>query len=44
MLCMAIPVTLLFYIAEMICRLLDRRKGIVESDEAQFNIDVDDGK
>lgn len=44
MLCMAIPVTLLFYIAELICRLLDRRKGIVESDEAQFKIDVDDGK
>ncbi len=44
MLCMAIPVTLLFFIAEMVCRYLDKRKGITEESQAEFNIDVDDGK
>lgn len=44
MLAMAIPVTFLFFVAEVICRILDKRKGISEAEEAQFKIDVDDGK
>ena len=44
MLCMAVPMTLLFYLSEMVCRGLDKRKGIVAAEEEQFNIDVDDGK
>ena len=44
MLCMAIPMTLLFYLSELICRGLDKRKGVVAAEEKEFNIDVDDGK
>ncbi len=44
MLAMAVPVTLLFIVAEMICRVLDRRKGISEASEQEFKVDVDDGK
>jgi twin arginine-targeting protein translocase tatC len=44
MLCMAIPMTLLFYLSELICRGLDKRKGVVAAEEEKFNIDVDDGK
>lgn len=44
MLALAIPITLLFLIAEVLCRILDKRKGITEQTASEFAIDVDDGK
>ena len=35
MLCMAVPMTLLFYLSELICHGLDKRKGIVAAEEKQ---------
>ena len=42
MLALALPVTLLFFAAELLCRFLDKRKGILEQDQKDFAIDVDD--
>lgn len=44
MLALSIPITLLYLIAELICRMLDKRKGITEESASQFAIDLDDGK
>ncbi len=44
MLAMAVPVTVLFFLAELICRMLDKRKGISETTAKEFQIDVDDGR
>jgi sec-independent protein translocase protein TatC len=39
MLFLAIPMTLLFFISEVIARLLDRRRGTVDADYDAFNDD-----
>ena len=44
MLALMIPVTLMFLIAEVICRVWDKRRGIDENTVAEFAIDLDDGK
>lgn len=44
MLALAVPMTVLYFVAEIICRINDRRKGISPESIAEFNIDVDDGK
>lgn len=44
MLALAVPVTVLYLIAEVICRALDKRKGITEETAGQFSIDLDDSK
>lgn len=38
------PMTLLYLVAEIICRILDKRKGITEQTAAEFAIDLNDGK
>lgn len=44
MLALSGPITVLFLIAEFICRQLDKRKGITEEVAKEFAIDLDDGK
>lgn len=44
MLALSVPMTLLYLIAEFICRALDRRKGISEEEIAEFAVDLADGK
>lgn len=44
LLALSIPMTGLYLVAEVICRILDRRKGITEESQAEFDIDLDDGK
>lgn len=44
MLSLAVPITALYLISEVICRMLDKRKGISAEEEEQFSIDLDDGK
>ncbi|WP_297746769.1 twin-arginine translocase subunit TatC [uncultured Tessaracoccus sp.] len=41
MLSLVIPMTLLFFVAELICRIIDKRRGITEESYAEFNPDVD---
>ncbi|HMR49081.1 MAG TPA: twin-arginine translocase subunit TatC [Arachnia sp.] len=41
---LAVPIIGLFLIAEVVCRLLDKRKGITAETAAEFAIDLDDGK
>lgn len=44
MLALAVPMTSLYFISELICRIHDKRKGITAESAAEFAIDVDDGK
>ncbi len=44
MLSLAVPVTVLFLVAEAICIMLDKRKGITEEAATEWAIDVNDGK
>ena len=44
MLALAIPVTGMFFIAEFICRIWDKKRGISEEFVAEFVVDLDDGK
>lgn len=42
MLALVVPVTVLFFIAEGICRIIDRNRGITEASYAEFNPELDD--
>lgn len=44
MLALAVPLSTMFFIAEIICRILDKRRGITEETVAEYAIDLDDGK
>ncbi|MBB1515700.1 twin-arginine translocase subunit TatC [Tessaracoccus sp. MC1679] len=44
MLALAVPLSVMFLIAEMICRVWDRRRGISEETAGEFAVDLDDGK
>ncbi|GAA4903000.1 twin-arginine translocase subunit TatC [Tessaracoccus lubricantis] len=44
MLSLAVPVSGMFMLAELICRISDKRKGITEETAAEYAIDLDDGK
>lgn len=44
MLALSLPMTVLYFIAELICRMLDKRKGITAETAAEWAIDVEDGK
>ncbi|MEO7588555.1 MAG: twin-arginine translocase subunit TatC [Arachnia sp.] len=44
MLALALPMTVLYMIAEAICLILDKRKGITADAVADWSIDVNDGK
>ncbi|WP_297106724.1 twin-arginine translocase subunit TatC [Tessaracoccus sp.] len=44
MLALAVPITCMFLIAEIICRVWDKRRGISEETAAEFAIDLEDGK
>ncbi len=44
MLALAVPITVMFFIAEIICRSWDRKRGITEETAAEFAVDLDDGK
>ncbi|MHA7860730.1 twin-arginine translocase subunit TatC [Tessaracoccus sp. Y36] len=44
MLSLALPVSGMFLIAELICRISDKRKGITEETVAEYAIDLEDGK
>lgn len=42
MLALSVPVSILFMVAEVICKMLDKRKGITAETAAEWQIDVDD--
>ncbi len=42
MLAMVIPMSLLFFLAEGVCRLIDKSRGITEATYAEFNPELDD--
>lgn len=44
LLALALPVTVMFLIAEFICRVWDKKRGITEETAKEFAIDLDDGK
>ncbi|MDO5676899.1 MAG: twin-arginine translocase subunit TatC [Propionibacteriaceae bacterium] len=44
MLALAVPVSGMFMIAEFICRVADKRRGISEETVAEFAVDLEDGK
>ncbi len=44
MLALSLPMTLLYFVAEIICRVLDKRRGITPETVAEFAVDVDDGR
>ncbi len=44
MLALALPMTVLYMIAEAICLILDKRRGITKETVADWSIDVDDGQ
>ena len=44
MLALVIPLTTLFLVAEVICRLIDKKRGITEENATEFSVDLDDGK
>lgn len=44
MLALAVPVSSMFMIAELICRVADKRRGISEETAAEFAVDLEDGK
>ena len=41
MLSLVVPVTLLFFVAELVCRIIDKRRGITEESYAEFNPDIE---
>ncbi|WP_296139180.1 twin-arginine translocase subunit TatC [uncultured Tessaracoccus sp.] len=41
MLALVVPMTLLFLVAEVCCRLIDRKRGITKETVAEFNPDLD---
>lgn len=43
MLALSLPMTVLYMIAEAICLILDKRKGITEESVTEWSIDVNDG-
>lgn len=43
MLALSVPMTVLYMIAEAICLILDKRKGITEESVTEWSIDVNDG-
>lgn len=42
MLALVLPMTVLFMVAEVICRIIDRKRGITEASYAEFNPELDD--
>lgn len=44
MLALSVPMTVLYMIAEAICLILDKRKGITEESVSEWAVDVNDGK
>lgn len=44
MLALSLPMTVLYFLAEIICRILDKKKGITEETASEFAVDVEDGK
>lgn len=44
MLALAVPVTVMFLIAEAICRVWDRKRGITEETATEFSVDLEDGR
>lgn len=44
MLALAVPVTGMFLLAEVICRAWDKKRGISEETAAEFAVDLEDGK
>lgn len=44
MLALVLPMTLLFFLAELVCRLIDARRGITEESAKEFSPDLEDGK
>ena len=44
MLALAVPLSVMFFIAEIICRVWDGRRGITEETAAEFAVDLEDGK
>lgn len=44
MLALFVPITAMFFIAEIICRVWDKKRGISEEQAAEFVIDLEDGK
>lgn len=44
MLALAVPVTAMFMIAEVICRVWDKKRGISEATAEEFAINLEDGK
>lgn len=41
---LAVPIIVLFLVAELVCRILDKRRGITAETAAEFAIDLNDGK
>lgn len=44
MLALFVPMTVLYFVAELICKALDKKKGITEESATEFAVDVEDGK
>lgn len=44
MLALFVPMTVLYFVAEIICKALDKRKGITKEAATEFAVDVEDGK
>ena len=44
MLALAVPMSALYYVAELIARSVDKKRGTTAEVAAEFNIDVDDGR
>lgn len=44
MLALVLPMTLLFLVAEVVCRIIDKKRGITEESYAEFNPELDVGK
>ena len=44
MLALAVPITVMFLVAEVICLIWDKKRGITEETAAEFAIDLEDGK
>lgn len=44
MLALAVPLSVMFFVAELVCRTWDRKRGITEETAAEFAVDLDDGK
>lgn len=44
MLALVIPMTILFLVAEMVCRVIDKKRGITAESQAEFNPELDVGK